>query len=263
MIKKISLFLILIITLSLQNVYAEENVYFVNEETNYKVVYEDDAQLLNDQEKELLLKEMKTLTEFGNIGFKTINQNNKSSTDDFARNYYHSIFDNESGTIFLIDMDKRNIYIFSDGFNNTIITKNKAYIITDNIYKYATNKEYYQCASKAFNQIETLLKGGKILEPMRHTSNYILSLVISAFITYFIAFETTKMKKAKPQLLIKNSVHSFNAEVIDIVHTGTHKEYSPRDSDSGGGFSGGSSSSGGGGGGGGGGSSGSGGGHSF
>ena len=37
---------------------------------------------------------MKSLTEFGNVAFKTISKNEKTSTAAFAREYYHSIFDN-------------------------------------------------------------------------------------------------------------------------------------------------------------------------
>ena len=259
MIKRINVFLILIITLFMQNVYAKENLYYTNEETNYQVVYDDSANLLSEEEKNKLLNDMKPLTQFGNIGFISINENNSGSTSKYASDTYHSLFGTKSGTIFLIDMKYRNIYIFSDGSNNTIINRNKALIITDNIYKYATNKAYYECAKEAFDEMHTLLKGGKILEPMRHTSNYIISLVISAFITFFIAIKITKIKKAKTKDILSNSINSFDAKVTDMLKTGEHTVYSPRDSGgSSGGSSGGGSSGGGGGG-----SSGSGGGHSF
>ncbi len=260
MIKKIVYILIIVFTLSITKVYAEGNVYYINEETKYEVIYEDNANLLNEQEKDLLLSDMKPLTQYGNVGFVTLKENNRS-TSDFASEYYHSKFGTGSGTLFVIDMDNRQIYIFSDGSNNKIINKDKAYIITDNAFRYARASEYYECAKEVYSEVLTLLEGGKILEPMRHISNFVISLVLSAFITFFIAFEVTKMKKPKAKEILKNCTTSFDAEVTNTVVTGEHKVYSPRsDSD---GFSGGGSSGGGGGGGGGGGSSGSGGGHSF
>lgn len=255
MIKKLYLILILIIPLTIQNVYADDNVYYKNEETNYEVIYEDRAGLLTEKEKEQLISDMKPLTKYGYIGFITIDDNS-GSTESFARDYYHDNFDSKSGTILLIDMDNRIVYIFSDGSNNKLIDTRKALIITDNVYKYAKNEKYYECAKEAYREIYTVLRGGKIIEPMRHSSNYIMALVTSAFITFFIAYETTKMKGPKVEKLIEKCDHSFDLEVLNAVKTGQRKVYSPRSrSSSSGGSSGGGSSGGG--------SSGSGGGHSF
>ena len=132
MIKKIFYILTILFAFSTINVHAEENIYYVNEETNYKVVYEDNANLLSESEKNQLLSDMKPLTKYGNIAFITIAKNNMT-TSEFANDYYHRMFGTESGTIFVIDMDNRQIYIFSDGSNNKIINRNKAYIITDNV----------------------------------------------------------------------------------------------------------------------------------
>ena len=68
-----------------------------------------------------------------------------------------------------------------------------AYSITDNTYTYATNKDYYGCASYSFKQINTILSGGKIAEPMRYTSNI------------FIAITTDHMRLIKfiiPQIIL-------------------------------------------------------------
>ena len=132
-----------------------------------------------------------------------------------------------------------------------------AILITDNIYRYASNEEYYDCASVAFSQMSTLLSGGKILEPMRHISNGFVAIVVSFFTTFLIVLGSSGIKKAKYNEIINNSEVSFSATNVTGVKTGTHRVYSPVSESSGGG------SSGGGGGGGGGGSSGGGGGHSF
>ena len=226
----------------------------LNEETNYKLIIEDDANLLDDEELIKLEDNMLGLTKYGNIIFKSINENSYS-TESFVANYYHTAFGTESGTVFLIDMDNRIIYIFSDGDNYKIITSAKANIITDNVYTYASRGDYYGCASKAFEQVNILLDGGKISEPMRHISNVLISIVIAFLFNFIIVLATTKISRASGNELFKNCDISFSVNNINAKKTGVDRVYSPVSESS---SSGGSS-----GGGGGGGSSGGGGGHSF
>lgn len=225
---------------------------YSNTDTSYKALIEDDANLLDEQEKKDLLEEIKPLTQYGNIIFKSINDNPSYSTKRYAENYYHENFNTESGTVFLIDMDNRYIYIFSDGKNYNAITSYKAEIITDNIYKYATNGEYYECASEAYSQINSLLKGEKIAEPMRYICNIIFSISISFILVYLYIMSKSKIKKASYKQVMKNAKSNIVIGNITAIQTGTHKVYNPPSSSSGGGSSGG-----------GGGSSGGGGGHSF
>ena len=229
----------------------------VTEETigNFKLIIEDEAGLFTEQDITRLQDKMTALTKYGHIALHTVpvGGNNYSSTADYAENYYHNKFGTESGTVFIIDMDKRMIYIFSDGENYNVITDSKADIITDNIYKYATNKDYYSCAYTAFDQINTLLDGGKILEPMRHISNIFVAIILGFFVNFLIVSSNAKIKKASAQNVLSKCDVSVKASNITGKKTGTHRVYSPQSS-------GGSS---GGGGGGGGGHSGGGGGHSF
>ena len=184
--KKHILFLILaIFTFSITNVYAyeitdftiidngtgEANTYtpdnnlitqednheykYINDETNYTASIDDKANLLTSEERTKLFEEMKPLTKFGHIAFVST-ANNYTSVESFADSYYHNAYGTESGTIFIIDMSNRKIYIFSDGANYRTVTSAKAYSITDNTYRYATNKEYYNCASYSFKQIYTI-----------------------------------------------------------------------------------------------------------
>lgn len=230
------------------------NTEYTNEQTNYKLIIEDDANLITG-DVEGLKEDMIPLTEYGNIAFKSINENS-TSTRNYASSYYHSKFGADSGTLFLIDMDNREIYIFSDGNNHRTITNGKANIITDNIYRYASREEYYECAKRAFNQIYTLLEGGKIAEPMRYISNILISITTAFLISFIFVLINTKIKKASAREILKNCNISFKVDNITGIKTGTHRVYSPVSDSS-------SSSGGGGGGGGGGGSSGGGGGHSF
>jgi len=233
-----------------------DEYYYENEETGYTANIDDGAKLLSANEKHNLIEKMKPLTEFGHIAFVSIDEN-QWSTSSFADDYYHDHYNTESGSILLIDMDNREIYIFSDGNNYRVITNSKAYTITDNIYTFASREEYYNCAAKAFDQMQQLLMGRKIAEPMRNTSNIFVAITLSFFISFIIVLSKTKIKRASNRDILKNCDITFNIGETNAVKTGTHREYSPVSDSSGGG------SSGGGGGGGGGGSSGGGGGHSF
>lgn len=249
MIKKIykTLLIILIVFLSLNKVNALE---YINDDTNYKVVIEDDAKLLTNEEIDLLKESMIPLTKYGNIALKSID-NNYTTADNYARNYYHEHFNMQSGTLFLIDMDSRKIYIFSDGANYRTITNSKANIITDNIYTYASKEEYYICSSKAFEQIYTLLEGGKIAEPMRYISNILIAITLASLLSFIIVLINTKINRPTYQKILKNCKIEFSVSDTTVVKTGSHSEYSPvsdSSSSSGGGGSSGGGSSGGGGG---------------
>ncbi len=230
------------------------NEYFYqNESTKYQAFIDDQANLLSDSEKHGLLDTMIDLTNYGHIAFVSVNDN-YSSVESFADQYYHSHFSTESGSIFIIDMSNRKIYIFSDGNNYQIITSSKAYSITDNVYTYATDEEYYLCAKKSFQQISALLNGYKISEPMRYTSNIFIALTLSFLLSFIIILTKSKVKGASNSAIIKNCDINFKLGAVRAEKTGTHRVYSPVSDSSSGGSSGG---------GGGGGSSGGGGGHSF
>lgn len=247
--------LLLLIIISTKNVEALSLPVEKNEITGYSLLIEDDANLLSEDELNKLREDMQPLTEYGNIIFKSISEN-YTSTSAYASSFYHEKFSTASGTLFLIDMDNRYIYIFSDGSNYRTVTTDKANIITDNAYKYASDAKYYECASTAFSQINTILSGGKIAEPMRHTSNIFIALTIAFFINFFIVLASTGIKKANAKEILSTALINFNISNVTVNKTGQRQEYSPQSSSSGG-------SSGGGGGGGGGHSSGGGGGHRF
>lgn len=240
-----SFFIVFILFIFISNIRANNIDEYINEQTKYEVLIEDDANLLTEQEILQLKESMKPLTEYGNVIFKTINTN-PHTTATYASKYYDEKYKNESGTLFLIDMDRRYVYIYSSGKNYKIITKDKANIITDNIYKYATNKQYYLCAINAFEQVNTLLDGGKILEPMRYISNILISIIIAFFINFFIALVNSKINVAKNKEILSKCKIIFNIKNIIGEKVGEYSVYSPRSSSSSGGdFFGGSSSGGG------------------
>lgn len=231
-----------------------------NEETTFTAILEDDAGLLRDPS--VVMEAMKPITTYGNVIFKSIDQNSYSAST-FAEQYLHNTFGTDSGTIFLIDMANRKIFIFSDGAIYKTITRSKAEVITDNIYTLASAGDYDGCAVKAFEQIETLLEGNRIAEPMHIIGIALISLLIGMIVCFIIMSGSTKKKEATAAELIEGTDTSISITNPELTYLRKNRTYSPISTGSGGGGGGFSGGGGGSSGGGGGGSSGGGGGHSF
>lgn len=232
-----------------------QSVSYINSETGYRVIVEDDAGLLTDTERAALAESMEEITAYGNVAFKSIADNN-TFTSAYADGYYKSVFGKSSGTVFLIDMDNRNIYIFSDGKIYDMVTPAYAETVTDNVYRYASDEEYFLCASKAFEQITALLKGHRIAQPMKYISNALLALIIGLLLNFGLAIYLSKPWRTEKEELLGVVYKRFTTSRLTASFLTQTKTYSPRSSGGGG-------HGGGGHGGGGGGRSGGGGGHSF
>ena len=235
----------------------ESNSVAYNTETGYEIYIDDWADLLTTEEEADLQKSMEPITAHGNVAFVSIDYNPNTSVEAYAENYGYSHFGNDSYTLFVIDMDYRKVCVYSDGEIYDTITDSYALTITDNIYSYASDAEYYECAYHAFDQINTLLEGKAIAQPMKYISNALLSLVIALLINYFIVMFVSRSKKAHDQQLLDGIYTKVDINNPNIQFLHQSKRYSPQSSGSSGSSSGGSRSSGGSSGGGGGGS------HSF
>lgn len=215
-IKKISLILLLTGCFCFsQAVHAETEdefqasgpIVWENPETGYKVLLEDDAQLLSPENRTQLATEMQQITAYGNVAFKSISYNSYSASF-YAGDFYHDAFGQSSGALFLIDMDNREIYIFSDGAVYKTITASYANTITDNVYSYASRGDYYGCASNAYQQIHSLLNGRKIVQPMKYINNALLALIFAALINYFLA-----------KLLSASTAKPSSSEILSSIST--------------------------------------------
>ncbi len=262
-------FLVVLVSIVLtgeRSVYADSNNYdtdysysdmrYVNPETGYEAVIVDDAYLLLESEKSMLLEGMKLITTYGNVMFNSISYNS-TSTESYIKSLYREKYGSASGTIFVIDMDNRNIWIHSNGAINRTINKSYAETITDNVYTYASDADYYTCALKVYEQEYALLQGRRISQPMKYISNALLAIVIAVVVNYIIVRVYSSKKKASTKSLMDGLFEYRAFNNCNVVFTHQTKTYSPRESSSGG------SSGGGGGGGSSGGGGGSGGGHSF
>ena len=230
---------------------------YENSGTGYFAYLADDAGLFSDAEEARLEEEMIPVTAYGNAAVVTAEVYGQD-TNEFAKETYLSLFGGGvSGTIFLIDMGNRNIWICSDGEIYRTITKGYANIICDNVYRHASKGRYYQCASDALSQITVLLDGGKIARPMKLITGVLLSLLLSCILNYWMVTMTLGVDVPEAAALAGGVIGAVAVTDAASKVTSTKRVYNPPAKSSGGGGGGGFS------GGGGGGFSGGGGGHGF
>lgn len=222
------------------------NAEGINEETGYLLILEDDAGLLTSEERMALQWKMEPITQYGNVVFKTVGENT-SSAAAFAESYYHAKFGTKSGTLFLIDMANRKIWIFSDGAIYKIINENYAETITDNVYWYASKGEYYLCASQAYDEIYTLLQGGRIAQPMKYISNLLLALILALFANFLLASYMSKLRAPSDNEILDNATVKFSHTPPEAFYKYQTRRHAPRRGSGGGGGGGGGHSGGGGG----------------
>lgn len=239
-----------------------------NEETGYKIVISDEADLLTQDEEMQLYEQMQPISQYGNVAFVSNNDRNYDAAE-YAKEWYLDNFGKTDGIVFLIDMYNRRIQIFSGQAVYRQISEVRANEITDNIYTYATAGDYYKCAAAAFEQILTILEGGRIVTPMKYASNAAFAIGIVLLINFIIIYN--QRKKSRDNLALRSADLDTDKtarsgavkDVKAIMTKSTRTRHVEVSSGGGGGFSGGGGGGGFSGGGGGGGFSGGGGGHGF
>ena len=207
-----------------------------NTETGYRVVVYDGAGLLSASEMKDLASEMAPIAYYGNVAFVTTDSNSYGDIMRYSDAVYDEMFGNHAnGVMLIIDMDEREISIYSDGDMHKVITDAYGYDITDNIYRYATNKEYYNCASKGFEQIYAVLKGQKIARPMRYVCCALMALLLSFLINFVVVSKGSKIQRTSGAEMLSGAYKSLRYTPPAVIKTGETKTYSPQSSGSGGG----------------------------
>lgn len=186
--------------------------YYTNAETGYKAAVVDEEDLLNADEEDKLSLQLQDLTKYGNAVFLSCRQYDTDETLEYAKNWYYGYFGNDSGTIFVIDMGARKIALYSAGANNEIIRREEGYVITDNVYTYASAREYYQCAASAFEQVGRLLEGGKIARPMKYINNALLALILAVLINYAIISTQAAKRRISRDKIFGNADYKPNVK---------------------------------------------------
>ena len=190
-------------------VHASENDQDDSYSRHHKVIIKDYANVLTESQEAQLTETMQETARYCNVFFET-------SEFAFHSSAYHaeSSYKRELGTLdgvmFLIDLYNRQIYIYSYGEPYRIITKTNAYTITDNVYKYASEEKYFECANEAFRQINTLLAGEEISRPMKHISNILLAIIFSILLNYLLLKKTSKVHDMGSKNLLTGTKVSYN-----------------------------------------------------
>ena len=198
-------------------------------ETGFTALVSDAENLLSTEEKQKLLEEMKSLTQYGNVMFASVRQTAIKDPTSLARNVYERSFGSRSsGTLFLIDMGARNITLFNSGSNYDVISRTDANVITDNVYRFASGGKCYEAASEAFRQSKALLEGRKIARPMKYINNALLALILSIMIMYLLISSRTifKTRSADAMPLVSTTTCYFNISDRQVDKQTTHSALS-------------------------------------
>ena len=206
---------------------AEIQRLYENPDTGFCAWIHDEADLLTDEEEEMLLSDMKPLTEQCSAVFYS-GRDRYARTLDYAEDVYRSFLGYESGVLFLIDMFHRELTIYADGDAYRYITSAKARSITDNVYSLARDGKYYECAAKAFAQANAVVNGSRIAEPMKYTSNLLIALCAGFLLTYLFVSRASRTVKPSREELLQSMGARFTLQNPRAQTGQSTRIYSPR-----------------------------------
>ena len=230
-----------------QSAFLSSSVY-QNSDTGYTAYIDDEEDLLSSSEEENLLKKLAPLTQYGNVAF--LSGRGEYSAAATIRDFYNEVFYGKSGLIFFIDMENREIRIQSGGAFYRTISSDVANSITDNVYVFASNGDYYRTAAVAFSQVKAKMEGRFVATPMRWISNFFLAIFLGLLFNFTMLLMTWKQNRAGSKAVLgalRPNMILGNREVIMTNQTKVRlsSSSSRRGGRSGGGFSGGGRSGGG------------------
>ena len=206
-----------------------------NPDTGYRVVIYDGAELLSSSEIKDLAADMAPIADYCNVAFVTTDKNSYHDIMDYSDEIYYQIFKDKSGVMIIIDMAEREISTFARGKMESVVTESYGYDITDNIYRYASNGDYYNCASSGFEQIYRLLNGQRIARPMKYVCTVLMALLISLLINFLIVSRASKIQRTSAAEMLEGAKKNLRFTTPALFKTGETKTYSPQSSGSGGG----------------------------
>ncbi|MBQ4016478.1 MAG: TPM domain-containing protein, partial [Oscillospiraceae bacterium] len=114
---------------------TDKGLEWRNADTGYRVVIEDDIDLLTEAEERALLGDMQPLTAYGNVAFWSTREYASDEVEQ-ARLKRRALFDLESGSILVISMEIRRVSIQSYGAMYEVLTPARANSITNNVRNY-------------------------------------------------------------------------------------------------------------------------------
>lgn len=217
----------------LLSVYVFANGTTTNTKTGYIAVIEDPYNNMTIEEEKSIMEVMVLLTHYGNVAYIVTDDSHYDSAG-YANACFDRLFGkgNVNGIVFLID--KEMVYILTDGAIERVISSRKAEIITDNVYTYAMQNDYYNCGYNAFLQMNQLLEGKNIPKPMEHICNALLALVIGFFFCYILIrqkkiktlnSDSNILEGSKKLFRVKDHIATPNGKVKKEVNTNVSSGY--------------------------------------
>lgn len=195
--------------------------YTFHPDTNYTVTVMDDALLLDQTEEKALLQSMLPIAKHGHVIMLTSDRTDISCEAEAAQ-LCDQLFGNENAVVFLINMGIREIYIYARADMSDSISSGHARSITDNVYRYASKEDYFTCADRAFTQINRVLSGDSIAQPMKYICNALLSIIVALLLGFgWVCIQSYRYRPGRQQLLAHNSKR-VKASVTDTRYTDTH-----------------------------------------
>ena len=119
----------------------------------------DFADLLTDEEEDNLYNEVKEYIDITNydLAIVTIDKNPKLDAMNYADDFYdyNSFGKNETndGSLILIDMDTRELYISTSGYAIKMYDDTRIDSVLDDGYSYITNEDYYNTISSMIKKL--------------------------------------------------------------------------------------------------------------
>ena len=164
-----------------------DDAQYTNPQTGFQALIRDEYDLLTDEQESALVEVMKPITAYGDIIFWSTGEYTYNEIDQAKRMRY-TLYGNESSGIFAINMSARKVTFQSDGAIYSMVTRSYARSITDNVSGYASSGDYYRCAAEAFTQIDQVLQGNRIAEPMKYISYVVIGLMLAFVLVVGIVF---------------------------------------------------------------------------
>ena len=137
--------------------------------TDYRLYMQDDADLMTDEEEQRLLGVMEGLLPRANVAFLST-RSGGGSTSQKALDYRDNILRLPRQIpliLLIIDMQNREIYLFSQGEVEKVVTRSSATAITEEAAVYLKKGNYYLGAEKAFDLTKDLFATRTVSSPMR------------------------------------------------------------------------------------------------
>lgn len=205
-----------------------------------QMIVDDRADLLTQEEENELAARYSGISEYMGSAFVSTDSPSRS-TSSFAEEYAIKYFGNSPAVIFLIDMYNRNIYVYANGDALKTISRADSRAITDNIYKLASQGEYFECADKAFSQILAKCQGQRLARPVKHVTNALIAVLVGILLNYFMtAFSRRPVveRRTRGEIAVSVSREMANMPGIALaapIFLSSVKHYKSKSSSGGGG----------------------------